>query len=703
MSDRNRGHCVRILLLSGFVLALFVGLMARLVLIQGVGGAHYRRLAERQYHVSVPLTVRRGTIMDRVGRELAVSTQVPSIFANPRLIPDKPATATALAKLLDVDRAELLERLTRRPATSCVRPVLTEHEVGELRESGLLTWPGRPLVLVARPEGGHALHVRPAVVEDAKALAKELAPVLHRDWRDVRPDLEGFAHFVWVRRKVSGELRRLVQARVAEERRRRALHVAGERRRWREELELPEEQRRPMAPPPTPVYAGIGIAPEHRREYAHGGVAPQLVGFVGIDENGLEGLELVLDETLGGRPGKLVFQRDASGGYISATGLPRRPPVPGADVELSIDAVIQSYAEAALDEAVALWAPASASAVVLDPQTGDVLACACRPSFDVNHLERYEPAELKKLARARYVVDWQEPGSIMKAFVLSAAFTERLVTERTVVFCENGVWRIGPRRFHDHHAYGQLTVEEVIVKSSNIGAAKLGTRLGSERLHRYLSLFGFGRPTGCPLRGENPGMLRPTRQWRPFYSLPSISIGQEVCVNMLQMALAYGAIANGGELMRPRFVRRVLRADGTETENPVQVVHRAIPSQVARRVRRVLCRVVEEGTGQRAKLELYSVGGKTGTAQKAIGRSFSHNKLTCSFVAMAPIEHPRVVVMVSVDEPTKRTGGRHYGGTVAAPVVGQIINQTLAYLGVPPDKPQILARLGLTGEHERTN
>lgn len=705
--DRNRGHSIRVRLVSGFILALFVGLLGRLVIIQTLHADRYRALAQRQYRVTVPLRVRRGAIRDREGREMAVSTQTPSIFANPRFIPDKALTARTLADLLGIDGAALRRRLERRPRESCLKRRLPAGEVRRLRRSGLLELPRRPLVLRENAKGDNELYVRPAEIKDGKELkelAKKLGPILHRDRRDVRLALQAFGHYVWVKRKVTDAERRLVQRKILEEKHRRALHRAAERKRWREERKLPKEQRRPRVPPPTPAYAGIGIVPEYRREYAHGGVAAQLVGFVGIDENGLEGLELVLDETLRGRPGKAAFSRDASGVYFSSMGLPRKEPVPGADVELTIDVVVQSYAEAALDEAIELWAPASAMAVVLDPRTGDLLAAACKPSFDANHMERYGAETLKKLARARYVVDWMEPGSIMKPFVLSAALSEGVVTEKTVIFCENGVWRIGPRRFHDHHAYGNLTVEEVIIKSSNIGAAKLGEKLGARRLHRYLSAFGFGRRTGCILRGENPGLLRPVRQWRPFYSVPSISIGQEVCVTMIQMSLAYAAIANDGVLMRPRMVRRIIHPGGRVEERPPQVVRRVIPSSIARRVRRVLCRVVEEGTGRRAKLDLYSVGGKTGTAQKALpSGGFSHRKVICSFLAMAPADEPRVVVMVSVDEPTKRTGGRHFGGTVAAPVVAQILRRSLAYLGVPPDKPATLARLGLTEERGRTN
>jgi len=655
---RHRGHEARVWFVTAFVLCLFGGLLGRLCVIQGVHAGRYKALAADQHHARVRRAVRRGTIYDRQGRRLAVSVQAPSIFANPREIEDKEETARRLEELLGVDAELLFERLTNRVERVCLKRRLWESEARRLRESAVLRRLGDAVEVV---DG--AVYARPASIGDRGAAAAELAGLLRRDEKEVLADLEGARQFVWVKRNVT-----------ADERRR----VLGAR-----------------AP------SGIGVVSEYRRSYPHGELAAQLLGFTNIDDQGLEGLELALNDTLAGEAGYVTFQRDAAGRYISAVGLPHKPALPGADVELALDAVIQSYAEEALRQAWELWAPKAAVAVVLDPRTGDVLAAASLPTFDPNRYAQYQPSALRGRARARYIVDWVEPGSIMKPFVLSAALAEGLVNERTVVFCENGVWLVGSRRFHDHHAYGNLTAAEVIIKSSNVGAAKIGTKVGARRLYRYLRRFGFGRSTDFDLPGENPGLLRPPSAWTS-YTVPSLSIGQEICVNILQMALAYAAIANDGVLVRPRLVRRTLRRDGTWQERLVQPVWRVIPASVARRVRRVLLRTVEEGTGRRSRLELYSVGGKTGTAQKPEpGGGYSHTRVVCSFVAMAPIERPRLVVMVSVDEPTKRTAGRHFGGTVAAPVAGRIVNQALAYLGVAPDKPQVLARLGLAAGRQR--
>ena len=686
--DRRRSHEVRLYLVSGAILALFAGLFARLALIQVVSRDDYLALAEKQHRVRIRLGVRRGTIRDRVGRDLAASVQAPSVWVNPRLVPDKAWTAARLATLLHVDRLELLRRLKRRPEEARVKGPLSDREVEQLTSAGLLELEGRPLAVRAG-----ALFVRPAAVEDAGELAKKLGPILHRDADEVQADLSGYARFIWVKRKVSDAERRLVRRVAAEERQRVRRALAAARKRL-EKRDLTEaESRRATGPRGL---AAVGVVTEYRRTYADRGVAPQLVGVVGIDENGLAGLELALDDTLAGTRGRATFRRDRDGHYISCPDLPRREAVAGSDVELTLDVLVQGYAEEALDAAMELWAPISASALVVDPRTGDVLAAATRPTFDPNRAGDYSKADLDGLARARYAVDWMEPGSVMKAFVFSAALAEGVVTEDTVIFCHNGMWQIGSRPLRDHHAYGRLTAAEVIIKSSNIGAAQLGMMLGPRRLYRYLRAFGYAQPTGFDLPGENPGRLSPPREWRPGYTLPSVCIGQEVCVSMLQMTLAYGAIANGGTLMRPRLVRRIVHADGRVDERLPEAVRRVVPEPIARRVRRVLCRVVEEGTGKKAQLESWSVGGKTGTAQKPVpppGVGYSWKKVICSFVGMAPVREPRVVVMVSVDEPTKRKGGNHYGGTVAAPVVAEILERSLAYLVVPPDREQTLARL----------
>jgi len=657
---RHWGHDSRVWVIAIFIIGLFAGLLGRLCVIQGMDVHRYRSLAERQHFATVPRSAPRGSVLDVRGRPLAISVRADSVFVDPRLVENPVHTARRLRDLLGVDAEALEARIVRRREEACVASGLSARQVRLLRALPALKALGES----ARIEDG-TLVVETAAVPHTKALAEALAPILAREPSEVGRALEARLCFAWVKRKVTEAERKLV------------VGAGG--------------------------LDGVGVVGEYRRVYPHGDLAAQVIGFAGVDEQGLEGLEKVLDGELAGTLGCEKIERDAAGRWISRGSTLRQSAQRGADVELSIDIVIQGYVEAALREACDLWAPEGAFAIALEPATGDVVAAASLPTFDPNDYQAFEPEELRNRARARYIVDWMEPGSIMKPFVFSGALTEKIVSEQSPISCENGVWLIGGRRFHDHHAYGNLTAAEVIIKSSNIGAAKIGTRLGMARLHRYLTRFGFGQATGFDLPGENPGLLRPVDRWTS-YSLPSISVGQEICVNSLQMACAYGAIANDGVRMHPRLVRRVRRPDGTWLERPSCAARRVIPAQVARRVRRVLLRTVEEGTGKRSRIASYSVGGKTGTAQRPSRTGgFSHTELICSFVGMAPIERPRLVVIVSLDRPRKHTGGRHFGGTVAAPVVGQILKQSLAYLGIEPDKPAVLARWGLADARGKGN
>lgn len=643
------GHNARLWLVALLVLGIYAGLLGRLAIIQGKDQDRFREMAAAQHVVAVKKPERRGSIQDSRGRTLAVSVQTPSIYADPGQMESPREAAGRLAAILGLDATLLASRLERPMGLVCLKRGLSPQAEQALRNEPAIVGLGRAVEV-----RGGAVFARPAEVREPKATAAVLAPLLGRPAEDIEPDLDGLRRFVWVLRKASDEQARRVAAARLE---------------------------------------GVGIVPEYKRSYPQGELACQLIGFTDLDEEGIEGLEQRYNDWLAPQAASGLLERDAAGRYIS-TPAPQKAPRAGADIELALDSVIQGYAEAALHDAWELWAPKGAFAVVLDPRSGDILAAASLPSYDPNKYSEYDPRDLKNRARARYIVDMMEPGSIFKPFIFAGAFTERVVSEETPIFCENGVWLIGSRRFRDVHAYGTLDAAMVLVKSSNIGTAKIGRLLGPERIYRYLRDFGFGQLTGFELPGENPGVLRPPSRWTSF-SLPSICVGQEVCATPIQMALAYGAIANDGLLLRPRVVKRVKRLDGTWSECPVRPAGRVISPAIAGRLRRILCRVVEEGTGKAAKLAAYTVGGKTGTAQKPTIGGFSRTAVMCSFVGMAPIERPQLVVIVTLDEPTKHTGGRHFGGTVAAPVVARILKQSLAYLGVAPDKPQALERLGI--------
>jgi len=424
--------------------------------------------------------------------------------------------------------------------------------------------------------------------------------------------------------------------------------------------------------------AGVGFRKEPQRFYPQGTLAAPLLGFAGLDGTGLSGLEAYFEETLKGKPGYKILLRDGKRKALDP-GLPFKAPEHGSSIVLTIDAVIQQIVEEELARALEEWEPSGAVGIVLEPKSGHILAMASLPSFDPNNFARYpENNWVNRCVNYSF-----EPGSVIKPLIVAKALQEGLARPEDVFFCENGVYRIGSRIFHDHHPYGWLTLSEVVIKSSNVGMAKLGEAVGAERLYACFRAFGFGQKTNLPLPGEAAGILHPLNKWTS-YSVTSVPIGQEIAVTPLQLALAFSAIANDGVLPEPRLVRAIICGEG-KVINPISQGGKVILEPRIARIMRteIMRRVVEEGTGSRARLSRWSIAGKTGTAQKAFAGGFSHTKFISSFVGMAPAEEPRAVVLVMIDEPHK--GGIHYGGTVAAPVVASIFERILAYLQVAPE------------------
>ncbi|MBN2712796.1 MAG: penicillin-binding protein 2, partial [Planctomycetes bacterium] len=366
----------------------------------------------------------------------------------------------------------------------------------------------------------------------------------------------------------------------------------------------------------------------------------------------------------------------------------------GLSVVLSMDSTVQLITERALKKAIEQYTPESATAVVMDPFTGDVLAIASYPTFDPN-----QPAETPAENRMNLaVMSIMEPGSTFKPFVLASALDKGLVKLNAKYDCENGAWRMACGRvLHDAHGYGTLTAEMVLVKSSNIGIAKIADLLHPEGLYRTARHFGFGELSGIPMRGELKGLLHPLNKWTA-YSMGSVPMGQEVAVTPLQLVTAYSSIANGGALLRPRIVRAVRHSDGGMVKDFPVVVRdpRVISPETAATMRKVLRKVVTEGTGRKLQMPEYPIGGKTGTAQLPVNaaeiaagqKGYSSNRYVANFVGIAPYDVPRIVVAVAVREPK----GAHYGGTVAGPVVKEICRDTLKYLGVPPQNLNVASR-----------
>lgn len=542
-----------------FVLA-FVGLFGQAYRLQVLEHAHLGRLAKEQYLGHVKIPARRGNIYDQAGTPMAVSVDVPSVYANP------------------------------------------------------------------------------AAVGDKAAIARKLAPLLGLSAGQIQQKLGAGRYFVWLRRHVEPKVGEQIEA-----------------------LKLP----------------GIGISEEPRRSYPNNEVAAHVLGFAGTDGMGLDGIEQALDSKLLGAPQMVAALRDARGRGVLHAGLDTEQKSRGDDVTLTLDLQVQHLAEQALGRMQRATGAKSASAVVLDVPSGDVLAMALAPTFNANGAAQV-PAEQR---RNRIVADLVEPGSTLKPLVVGAALDAGAIKPHTQLYCELGRYTIRGHTISDTHPHGWLTLTDVLAKSSNIGMAKVAEMLQKEPLERALRRFGLGSRTGVEFPGEVPGLLRAAHSWGPLETA-TVAFGQGMAVNTLQLAAAYRALAADGLYVAPRLVHNVRRADGHGIRLPKQEAHRAVSVDAARRVTRMLEAAImpSGGTGRLAAVEGYRVAGKTGTAQKAdpLARGYSKDKYVALFAGYLPAEAPRAVIVVAVDEP--RTN--HYGGVVAAPVFAEIGAAVMHRLGV---------------------
>ncbi|MBV5341244.1 MAG: transpeptidase family protein [Deltaproteobacteria bacterium] len=425
---------------------------------------------------------------------------------------------------------------------------------------------------------------------------------------------------------------------------------------------------------------GIGFAPESKRFYPNMEIAAHVVGFTGYDPNGLEGIELKYDSTILGNSGYMIMERDALGRNIAITNTVIKDSSPGKSVVLTLDKTIQFIAEKELAKAVTESNAKGGMALVMESDTGKVLAMANYPTFNPNAYSRYSLAQL----RNHVVVDSFEPGSTFKVFTIASAIDSGSIRPSDLYNCENGTYRVADRIIHDDHPHSRLTVSEIIKYSSNIGAAKIAFKMGEDKLSPYLRNFGFGGRTGIDLPGESPGSLK--RHWYGV-DLATISFGQGVSLSAVQLVSALSAIANGGNLMRPYLVEQILDESGKVTQKfEPQVVRRVISPETARIITKMMETVTGEGgTGTNAALDGYRVAGKTGTAQKVdpVTHTYSPSKRIGSFVGFVPADKPKLTIAVIIDEPQ----GVKYGGVVAAPAFRGIAQNTLAYLKIQPNMP----------------
>ena len=429
---------------------------------------------------------------------------------------------------------------------------------------------------------------------------------------------------------------------------------------------------------------GVGHFEEPRRVYPHGSLAAHVLGFVGTDAQGLAGLELRFEREIRGQAVRVSVDRDARGREFLRTALTEAP-TQGNRVQLTLDAEIQAITERELAAGVASARAVAGAAVVLDPESGEVLALANYPTFNPNKRAEWSNPRQKQRIRNRTLSDPYEPGSTFKAILAASALEEGIVKPTERLFCENGDWKVGKWTIHDSHPHGWLSFAEVIQYSSNIGAAKVGDRLGRERYYNWLKKFGFGQRTGVELPDESPGILRDGKSWARI-DLATNSFGQGISVTPVQMVAAYAAIANGGRLMRPFVVRRITAPNGDVVlEHAPQVARQLLSPRAAKTTTELLRRVVEEkgGTGGRARLDEFTVAGKTGTAQKVDPRTHAYSsKRIGSFVGFVPADHPRAVILVLIDEPATSS----YGGIVAAPVFRNIAEGVMQAMRVAPER-----------------
>ena len=430
---------------------------------------------------------------------------------------------------------------------------------------------------------------------------------------------------------------------------------------------------------------GVHFEDVSARHYPRGVLLSHVLGFSNLEGVGSAGVEQRFDRYLKGVPGLRITEVDGRRREVYERRGVDIKPQEGADVFLTIDQNLQYFVERALDRAMVDHSAKGAWAIVQHVRTGEILAMAARPDFDPNEYRRApEDHRLNRTIGFTY-----EPGSTFKVAVFAAAFNEGLITPDEIVDCENGRWIHNGRPLRDFHPYGKLTIADALKKSSNIAAAKIALELGEERLYNYLRAFGVGRTTGISLPGEEAGILNPRNRWTSL-SISRIAMGHEVAVTSLQLVNMLSAIGNNGFLMKPRVVNKVVNIKG-ETVVAVsdEVLGRPIRGETARLMTRLLARITETGgTGARARVDGYTVAGKTGTAQKPVRGGYSDHDNIASFMGLIPAEDPQLSIIVVVDEPQPE----HTGGRVAAPVYQEIASQAVRYLDIPPVPQDLAAR-----------
>ncbi|MEE2987723.1 MAG: penicillin-binding protein 2 [Nitrospinota bacterium] len=492
-----------------------------------------------------------------------------------------------------------------------------------------------------------SVYVTPQEILEKKQTARTLATVLRLKYSTVYKKLSTAKTFVWIKRKCPPS-----------------------------ETEFLRRKNLP----------GVGFISEHQRFYPKRQLASSVIGFVGLDNQGLAGVEHHYRSRLKGATVRTVMEKDARGRYIRTFDESSKQDSASHDMVLAIDEVIQFTTEYHLKKQIKKYRAKGGMAIVMDPNTGEIYALANEPKFNPNNYAAFP----SRAWTNKSVSNAFEPGSIFKPIVASAALELGVARPNDIFFCENGKFKLGQVLpvFGEasSHEFGWLSMRQIIAKSSNIGAIKIAQQVGEKNFYHYIQKFGFGKKTNIGLPGESAGQFKNVSQWSAR-SLASISFGHEIGVTPLQMATALSAIANGGNLMQPRIVKAVLKNDLRVETFPPKVVGRVISKRTSRQMVDILKSVVKEGTGAKAALKGYDVAGKTGTAQKfdPKTRSYSKTAFLSSFIGFVPADAARLVILVMIDEPQ----GSYWGGTVAAPVFKNIAKQALRYLNVPSKEERV--------------
>jgi len=563
----------RVALLMGWALgAMLLALAGRLIYIYVVSSEPLTRYAYLQHHMRMPIQPTRGMILDTKFRTLAGTSEVYSVFADPKLVEDAGDAAARLAPILKVNPDEIFRKINDKMDGDTER------------------------------------------------------------------------RFVWLARRLPPEVKQRLK-----------------------ELDL----------------AGIATVSEGKRQYPNGALAAHVIGCVGNEQQGLEGLERSFEDRLCGKEGEAMVLTDSRRRPIWSDPATYVPPVDGQNLVLTLDAVLQSVAEDAVHEAREKYRAKSACAIAMDPQTGAILAMANDPTYEPARYTEF-PVDAR---RNRSLTDTFPPGSAAKPFLVVAALDANVVHYGQVFYCEDGYW--ADAKLHDAgHHYGNLTLEQILIKSSNIGMAKVGIRLGNTKLYEALVRSGFGKATGLMLPGEADGRVIPLAKWTRL-STTRVPFGQEFTTTPLQLVTAFAGIANGGKMMKPKILRGVLDSRGkvvTDLSEPEPAGQICDPKTARSIIDKALLEVVDEGTGKIARIPGYKVFGKTGTAQSVDpGGGISHSRYFGAFLGGVPADKPAIVCVVVVQEPDPKIG--YYGGTVAAPAVKMILEEALQYYGIPPTEP----------------